>query len=149
MSESLDVQLSIAVADVADAARRLDLAQRRRDEARSLGGGLLGFGGSGPQAAARTVRDATDRAVRDWMKAATALDEAQLRFHILTRAIEERDRVRLTRDDIDGATHIRTRRGWWTVVRVNAKTVTVETGHSWTDRIPFDKVLEARREATP
>lgn len=146
---SLDVELSIAVADAADAARRLDLAQRRRDEARSLGGGLLGFGGSGPQAAARRVRDATERAMVDWMKAAKALEEAQLRIHILTRAIEDRDRVRLTRDDIIGATHVRTRHGWWTVVRVNGKTVTVETGYSWTDRIPFDKVLEVRREATP
>lgn len=39
---------------------------------------------------------------------------------------------------------IRTRHGWWKVARVNAKTVSVETGHSWTDRIPHAQILETR-----
>lgn len=34
--------------------------------------------------------------------------------------------------------------GWHRVVRVNAKSVTVETPWSWTDRIPFAKVIETR-----
>ena len=74
--------------------------------------------------------------------AGSAMSESE----VLARAqqIAERDRVRFTRDDIKGALFIRTRHGWWDVVRVNAKSVTVATGYSWTDRVPFDKVLEVR-----
>lgn len=56
----------------------------------------------------------------------------------------ERDRVRLTRDDIAGATHVRTDTGWRRVITVNAKSVAVATAYSWTDRIPFERVLEVR-----
>jgi len=34
--------------------------------------------------------------------------------------------------------------GWHRVIRVNTKSVSVETGYSWTDRIPLANVLEAR-----
>ena len=34
--------------------------------------------------------------------------------------------------------------GWHRVIRVNAKSVSVETGYSWTDRIPMSNVLETR-----
>jgi len=34
--------------------------------------------------------------------------------------------------------------GWHKVVRVNTKSVSVETGYSWTDRIPLANVLETR-----
>lgn len=57
----------------------------------------------------------------------------------------EAARVRFTRDDIEGAIEVRTlAHGWQRVVRVNKTSVTVETGHSWTDRHPFHKVLEVR-----
>jgi hypothetical protein len=59
-------------------------------------------------------------------------------------ATTERDRVRLTRDDIVGATHVRTSPGWHLVARVNAKTVSVQTPYSWTDKYPFAEVLETR-----
>lgn len=49
-----------------------------------------------------------------------------------------------TSDELKAATHIRTDVGWHKVVRVNAKSVTVETGYSWTDRYGLDKVLEVR-----
>lgn len=42
------------------------------------------------------------------------------------------------------ARFVRTSAGWHKVVRVNAKSVTVETGYSWTDRHPIEKVLEVR-----
>lgn len=57
----------------------------------------------------------------------------------------EAERVHLTRDDILGATHVRTRYGWHKVAKVNTTTVAVETGYSWTDKYPFSKVLEVRR----
>jgi hypothetical protein len=51
-------------------------------------------------------------------------------------------RRRFTRDDLINAHHIRTETGWRKVVRLNAKTLTVETGYSWTDLVPFDRVLQ-------
>lgn len=45
---------------------------------------------------------------------------------------------------IPGAWAVRTGTRWHEVVRVNAKTVTVKTGYSWTDRIPFEKVTAVR-----
>ena len=43
-----------------------------------------------------------------------------------------------------GARLVRDSYGWHRVIRVNAKSVSVETGYSWTDRIPLANVLEAR-----
>lgn len=57
----------------------------------------------------------------------------------------EKARVKLTAADVEGATHVRDQFGWHKVVRVSAKSVTVETPYSWTDRIPLERVLEARR----
>ncbi|WP_152203623.1 hypothetical protein [Georgenia thermotolerans] len=34
--------------------------------------------------------------------------------------------------------------GWHRVTRVNAKSVSVETGYSWTDRIPHERIIETR-----
>jgi hypothetical protein len=56
----------------------------------------------------------------------------------------EAARVRLTAEDLAGVTHVRDSCGWHKVVRVNAKTVTVETGYSWTDALPIGKILEGR-----
>lgn len=57
----------------------------------------------------------------------------------------ERDRPKLTRDDVEGATHVRDRFGWREVVRVNASSVTVRTAYSWDERIALARVLEVRR----
>jgi len=42
--------------------------------------------------------------------------------------------------------HVRIRGNWWKVARANAKTVSVETGYSWTDRSPWAEV-QAHRAA--
>ena len=47
-------------------------------------------------------------------------------------------------EELKAARAIRTDAGWHKVVRVNAKSVTVESGYSWTDRYTLDKVLEVR-----
>lgn len=44
---------------------------------------------------------------------------------------------------------VRTSTGWHRVVRVNARTVTVETPYSWTDRLPLTSILDARSPAAP
>lgn len=50
-------------------------------------------------------------------------------------------------DAIGKGDYVRTRNGWYRVVRVSAKSVTVETGYSWTERIARSKVVETRAAA--
>lgn len=52
--------------------------------------------------------------------------------------------VPFTDDELKAARVIRTRSGWHKVVRVNAKSVSVATGYSWTDRVALSSVLEVR-----
>lgn len=59
------------------------------------------------------------------------------------RAADEANRP--TVEEIRAASFVRDRIGWHRVVRVNGKSVTVATPYSWTDRIPFDRILEARK----
>jgi hypothetical protein len=77
-------------------------------------------------------------------KAVTAASRAQMDARVKAKREAELVRVRLTREDIVGARAVRSARGWQAVVRVNAKSVSVDTGYSWVDRIPFDDVLEVK-----
>lgn len=52
--------------------------------------------------------------------------------------------VEFTEAEYKAARVVRDAFGWHKVVRANAKSVTVETGYSWTDRIARAKVLEVR-----
>lgn len=74
------------------------------------------------------------------------------RAKVLRRKAErEKDaqRPRFTRSRVVGSTHVRDQFGWHRVVRVNSKTVTVETKHSWNERIPFDRVFAVRTVGDP
>lgn len=81
----------------------------------------------------------------------TAFDAAEKEVERLTRRLAaeqaEATRQRFTRDDITGAWAVRTADGWHKVAKVNAKTVSVETAYSWTERIEFDKILDYRKAA--
>jgi hypothetical protein len=80
----------------------------------------------------------------------TEFENAEKEVARLTSRLEkeqaESQRVRFTAADLAGAKGVRDRFGWHRVVKVNAKTVTVETPYSWTDRIPVENVLEVLRE---
>lgn len=52
--------------------------------------------------------------------------------------------VPFTRDQLEAARAVRTSSGWHRIVKVNAKSVTVATPYSWTDRYPIDKVVEVK-----
>jgi len=78
-------------------------------------------------------------------KSVTAASRAQMVARVKAAREAELARVLLTREDIVGARAVRTVRGWQAVVRVNAKTVSVHTGYSWVDRVPFEDVLEVRK----
>lgn len=56
----------------------------------------------------------------------------------------EKARPKLTAEDVCGSRFVRDECGWHRVVRVSAKSVTVETPYSWTERIPLDRVREVR-----
>jgi hypothetical protein len=146
MSEyTLDEKLEYAQERLVSAKAAVAAAERRGERASEMGGGIPGFGGSGNQRAARQVRAAHD----SWMRAHAEASERVTHWTHKVRRYEhriaERDRVRLTREDVVGAVLVRTIHGWHRVVRVNKTTVSVATGYSWTDRYEFDKVLEVRQ----
>lgn len=78
--------------------------------------------------AVQSVRDARDA---EW-EAARAL------------AAELNAAVPFTDDEYRSARAVRTKTGWRAVVKVNAKSVSVASGYSWTDRVPRAQVLEVR-----
>lgn len=84
-----------------------------------------------------------ERTVDQAMAAVKAEKEAERTANIA--AYRERTKpVPYTPEELKAAGLIRTELGWHKVVKVNAKSVTVETGYSWTDRIALAKVLEVR-----
>ena len=99
--------------------------------------------GSGVQAWRRR-NAATERSVDEAVavvNAERAREVAEAKaFAAEMRAFEEANKPSI--DEIKSARAIRTSVGWHRVVRVNGKSVTVETPYSWTDRIPFDTILE-------
>lgn len=51
--------------------------------------------------------------------------------------------------DITAGDLVLIRGTWRTVARVNTKSVSVQTGHSWTDRVPWHEVRDHRRPESP
>ncbi len=89
-----------------------------------------------------------DRFIDQQMEAQRKADKAEAkRVTAARKAAREAEaaRPKLTADDVRGAGYIRDDFGWHRVVRVSAKSVTIATPYSWTDRIPLDKVLEVKR----
>ncbi|ARC56019.1 hypothetical protein AS850_02890 [Frondihabitans sp. 762G35] len=85
-------------------------------------------------AAAAEIREHTARA---WAEARALVAE------------RERTRHRFTREELIGVTHIRTNLGWHKVIRINARSVTVDSGYSWTDSYRFDRILDVKPAASP
>lgn len=119
-------------------------AERLSAIAHEMGGGIPGFGGSGNQTAARKVRSAYDREYRAHKEADERIEKWSYRIRSLERRIAEKDRVRFTAADLKGATLVKNATTWHKVVRVSAKSVTVATPYSWTDRIPVERITEFR-----
>lgn len=80
----------------------------------------------------------------DAAKAELAADAAAERAAARAEYAERNKPIPYTLDELRAATHIRTATGWHKVVRVSAKSVTVETGYSWTDRHPLQRIIEVR-----
>jgi hypothetical protein len=87
----------------------------------------------------REIQRTIDQAIAE-----TAADEAVERAERQARHERLTAPVEFTTEQLKAATHIRTDLGWHKVVRVSAKSVSVETGYSWTDRYALAKILEVR-----
>ena len=97
-----------------------------------------------PKADARRFA-AYDREAALWRDLETARrDLAALERTAEREAAEATAKAAFQVADVRPGGFVRTRHGWHRVVRVSAKSVTVETGYSWTDRIALGDVLEAR-----
>lgn len=144
MSYTLEEKRDWAVAGKERWETRLARAEEATQRAHEMGGGIPGFGGSGNQRAARQVRSAFSSADHAYAEASQKLEYYTAKARGYERRIAERDRTRLDRTDILGAKFVRTTTGWRKVAKVNTKTVSVETGYSWVDRIPFAKIIEVR-----
>jgi hypothetical protein len=91
---------------------------------------------SADRAAARN-----DRGAEAWHQVRQAQQRVTALEHRVAHGSVNRH---LAREDVMGAVLVRTAGGWHTVVRVNARTVSVATGYSWVDRYPFDRLLDVR-----
>lgn len=90
---------------------------------------------------------AYDREAAAWK----AVEDERQRVEREERAAERARRdapVPFTEGQLRTAAFVRDKHGWHRVVKVNAKSVTVETPWSWTDRIDRSKVLEVRAVAS-
>ena len=99
----------------------------------------------------RAVRNRANASINEALAAVAevkAAEEAERKERVAAIRQAEAERVRFTAADLAGAEVVRDYFGWHTVVRVSAKSVTVRTPYSWTERIPVDKVLEFRRAAS-
>ncbi len=142
---TLEQKLAWAREGVARWEAKMDGVNTQAERAHEMGGGILGFGGSGNQRAAKQVRAAHNSADRAWREARDKLAYYTEKAKGYERRIAERDRVRFEHDDVVGATWVKVGYSWCKVARVNAKSVSVETGYSWVDRYSFDKVLAVKK----
>ncbi len=92
----------------------------------------------------RDIMNASIREAQAVVAEVKASEAAELKARVDAIRKAEAERVRFTADEIKGARFVRTDVGWHEVVRVSAKSVTVKTAYSWTDRILVGKVLEFR-----
>lgn len=95
----------------------------------------------------RKNRDIANASIREALAVvaeAKRIEDEETRARVAARKQAEAERVRLTAEQVKGAKYVRDEYGWHRVVRVSAKSVTVETGYSWTERIPLDRIHEAR-----
>lgn len=85
-----------------------------------------------------------DRALAAERREARRQRRAMAQERKAAKAAREANGPKFTAADLEGAVLVRDRFRWHQVVRVNAKSVTVKTGHSWDDRIALDRILEVR-----
>lgn len=86
----------------------------------------------------------TDRRLAAYTAADREVRALTSQLHLAEAREAEAARVRLTRDQVDGARFVRDRYGWHRVIRINATTVTVASDWGQTARIAITQLHEAR-----
>lgn len=95
------------------------------------------------RSAYRSRAASTERLVDESVAAVKAERDEQ--FDAARAEYAERNRpIPFTDEQYAAARAVRTRLGWYEVVRVNAQSVTVKTAYSWTDRVLRKKILEVK-----
>jgi hypothetical protein len=130
-------------------------AERAKLQGIADGAGVGRLGITDPQAnrlSGRGLAQAhrnTDSSLRRYTETQQRANALESQAHLAEARAKEAARTRLTRADVEGATHIVDQHGQpREVVRVNAKTVTVKTPYSWTETVPIEKIRRAIK-ATP
>jgi hypothetical protein len=95
-------------------------------------------GGRGKQGLRRT-----DAQIRRGAEYARKVKAAQIHVDVLLNSTARAAKP-VTPERLRGAVAVRTELGWHRVVRVNAKSVTVATPYSWTDRISMGRIVDVR-----
>jgi hypothetical protein len=97
------------------------------------------------RAGARNGARLAEAAIREETERQQKLREAEYAAGLARRKAARQakaDRVKFTAADLADASHVRDAIGWHRVVRISAKSVTVATSYSWTERIPVERVLQ-------
>ena len=76
--------------------------------------------------------------------ATKAIEDAANADRIKAERIKRKAVIEYTEDEYKSARIVRDEMGWHAVVRVNAKSVTIKTPYSWTERIARPKILEVK-----
>lgn len=146
---SLEMRLAAAKEKMAALEAKCGQASDKAESATP--GGLTGYDPallSGIRRKPDHKKDARRHASYDREAAAyRELAECQREVQALEARIAYAERTKpvpFTPEELAAAKAVRTSTGWHRVVRVNAKSVTVETGYSWTDRHPTNQILEVK-----
>lgn len=141
MKEATEQDLAAAEAKVATLTARLDALTGRSQSMTPNDPGWLTRSESDRGRARRF--NAYRRESEAWHALEAAQEDARIIAHRL--ATQKRNvPVPFTEEQYKAAKAVRTKNGWRLVAKVNAKSVSVETGYSWTDRIPREQIIEVR-----
>jgi hypothetical protein len=86
---------------------------------------------------------AYDREAAAWRELEAQRDEVRRLEAMHRREVRDAEAPRDV-ESLEPGHYVRDSSGWHRVVRVNAKSVSVETGYSWVDRIALDRIIETR-----
>ena len=90
---------------------------------------------------------ATEREIAQTIADQRAESQAEHQRAVAAYDARENARRKFTREEIGGALMVRSEiHGWRKVRRVNAKSVSVDSGYSWPDYIPFKDVVQVAHE---
>lgn len=96
----------------------------------------------------KRVHASTDARLGRFTAAQAEVEAIEHKLGLAKAREREAQRRRFTREDIEGVTHVHDGHGWHEVISINAKTVTVKTPYSWTERVAFDKIHKIARPSS-